>query len=604
MCGIAGSFNGPFLDSKRLEHLKKCLNRRGPDGFGHYFSEAGCQLVHSRLAIIDLDDRAKQPFVYGNYVISFNGEIYNYVELRARLIGEGFTFRTDSDTEVLAASWSRWGKGCLNLFDGMWAIAVYDTKTQELVLATDAFNEKPLYYCKTSNEGLCFASRIDALKIVGNLRLEPDFTQISNYLVNGYKSLFKSDRCFISGVSRLEAGHMLVVRAGHVSKKSYWEPDLTANKYTSDNEAIESTRDELIRSVKLRLRSDVPLAFCLSGGIDSNALIGAAVNECGVKATAFTISNSDGRYDEEDLVKVTRDYLGIDSVMVRPQNQSFLTSLKAMVKDRMAPIATISYYTQNFLYKEMSDAGFKVGISGTGADELFSGYYDHHLLFLAENFDSSVSEAEALDNWNRFISPIVRNPLLQEPSLYKNNPNFREHIYYRSKFYGAVLKNNLQENFVERKFGASLLRSRMMNELFHEAVPVILAEDDSNAMYHSIENRSPYLSRPLLASALRLSENKLIRDGRAKYYLRQAAKSFVHPDILWNRRKIGFNSSLFDFVSLKDPDFIDFLMENSPVFDIVNRSKFEKYVANDLSLNSDSKFLFNFINTKLYLQEF
>jgi asparagine synthase (glutamine-hydrolysing) len=604
MCGIAGSYGRPRLSDHSLDKCRELLRRRGPDGFGYFDSADGCQLIHSRLAIIDIDERAVQPFFFDNLVIAFNGEIYNYLELKKELVADGFTFYTDSDTEVLAASWKKWGADALNLFDGMWALSVYDKDTRELVVATDPFGEKPLYYKIDCENSLSFSSRTDVLSVVGDFPFKPDLTQLSNYLANGYKSLFKTDRTFIDGAKRLPPGSMIVVTSESMDIKKYWQPNTNSKKFSNHEEAIYNVREELINTVKLRLRADVPLAFCLSGGVDSSALIGAAVKELGVNATGFTIANADGRYDESDLVKVTQEFLGIESIVVRPSEKDFLSSLETMVHDRAAPVATVSYYTQNLLYEEMAKHGFKVGISGTGADELFTGYYDHHLLYLAENFENESERKQAFSNWRKHIAPIVRNPLLKDPNRYLNKPNFREHVYYRSDFYASFLKEELQEDFIENRYCDSLLRSRMMNELFHEAVPVIVTEDDSNAMYHSIENRSPYLSRPLLDAALRLPEDKLIRDGMAKHYLREAAEGLVHPDILWNRKKIGFNSSLFEFLDVGAKRTLDFLLDDSPIFDIVDRKKIENYLGKDLSLNSDSKFLFNFVNAKLFMEMF
>jgi asparagine synthase (glutamine-hydrolysing) len=604
MCGIAGNYGGITLTDTKIKKCQSLLHRRGPDGFGYFNSHDGCQLIHSRLAIIDIDERSKQPFYYQNLVIVFNGEIYNYLELKHELIKDGIHFTTDSDTEVLAACWKKWGVAALSKFDGMWAIAVYDVNSRELTVATDPFGEKPLYYKNNVEDGFSFASRLDVLSVVGGFSLSPDLTQLSNYLSNGYKSLFKSDKTFIEDVKRLPQGSFMVVSSHGVRVTKYWSPDTNVEKFTSSEEAIHQVRTELINSVKLRLRSDVPLAFCLSGGIDSSALIGAAVKELGVDATGFTIANSDGRYDEADQVKITQKFLGINSIVVRPGEKDFISSLKGMVEDRAAPVATISYYTQNLLYEEMAKHGFKVGISGTGADELFTGYYDHHLLYLAEQFDSDFDREVAIDNWRKYIDPIVRNPLLKRPDRYLIDPSFRDHVYYKADFYASLLNDDLHEKFVEERYSNSLLRSRMMNELFHEAVPVILNEDDSNAMYHSIENRSPYLSRPLLDVALRLPENKLIQDGLGKYYLREAAKGLVHPDILWNRTKVGFNSSLFEFLDVEAKETREFLLDDSPIFDVVDKNKIEGYLGMDLSLNSDSKFLFNFINAKLFMEFF
>jgi len=270
-----------------------------------------------------------------------------------------------------------------------------------------------------------------------------------------------------------------------------------------------------------------------------------------------------------------------------------------MVKERYGPVATISYYTQNFLLKAISEHGFKVSISGTGADELFTGYYDHHLLYFSSKFAKSSSRYEAISNWEKFIKPLTRNPLLQDAEKYNKNPLAREHVYYKNELYSRFLNKPWSEPFSEEAYSKSLLRNRMMNELYNEAVPVILREDDTNAMTYSVENRSPFLSRDLLDISMKIPDEYLIHNGFAKSILRQAMQGLVPERILWERKKTGFNSSLFEVANIESESLREAILDRTSFYDVVNREKVESFLKKDLSLNSDSKFLFNLINAKL-----
>ena len=603
MCGIAGSINLRSMNSADIKKCHDILARRGPDYQGFYDSNNGCQLLHTRLAILDLDNRSNQPFEYQHLVVVFNGEIYNYVELRKTLQHKGFKFTTQGDTEVLAAAWMHWGEDAVHHLDGMWAFTVYDQIERILYLCTDPFGEKPLYFCETDKSNIAFSSKIEVLPIIMGETLDLDLCQLSNYLVNGYKSLNTSNRTFFKNVKRLEGGSLLRVSESGKKLKSYFTPNFRPLPILDDAEAVEAIRHELLKAISIRLRSDVPLAFCLSGGVDSNVLIGAAVKEFNISATGFTITNADGRYDEANQVSKTANYLGIKSEKISMENEDFIENLRFLVGDRMSPVSTISYYTQNILYKKMANSGFKVAISGTGADELFTGYYDHHLLHLANEFETDKDKENAISAWQKHIKPIIRNPLLQEQNLYLDAPQFREHIYYKSDVYSKLMIRDMSEHFTEKDYPVPLLRKRMLNELFHEAVPVILFEDDANAMYHSIENRSPFLSKGLFELTLSLPVNRMIRDGFAKYYLRKAGEGYVHPEVLWTKKKIGFNSSLFELLDIEKSDTREFLLDRSKIFEVIDRQKFEEYLKGISKQNSDSKFLFNFLNAKIFYEQ-
>ena len=208
----------------------------------------------------------------------------------------------------------------------------------------------------------------------------------------------------------------------------------------------------------------------------------------------------------------------------------------------------------------------------------------------------------ALEGWKKNHLPYVRNEHLRDPYLYINNPNFREHIYDDSKIFSSFLNKEWHENYQEKNYGLGLLRNRMLNELFHEIVPVILHEDDLNAMYFSVENRSPFLDRQLFETAFSIPEKHLIKNGVKKSVLRDAVRSIVSEPIINNPKKMGFNGPIEDLLDISDHTVREFLLDDSQVFDLINKEKVEKLFKRKNLSNSESKFIFNFLNIKIFLE--
>lgn len=369
-------------------------------------------------------------------------------------------------------------------------------------------------------------------------------------------------------------------------------------------EAVDGTRERLIRSVELRLRADVPLAFCMSGGVDSNSLIAIAKRVLGYDVHGFTIVNTDARYEESELVEHAVQALDLRHSSVPTDTGDFLTRLRFLVRQHDAPVYTITYYAHWLLMHSISREGYRVSVSGTAADELFSGYFDHHLLYLREVRGLPDLHAEALAAWTKHIKPVVRNPHLSKPRLFIDEPSFRDHIFLDADRFGACLTVPWQEPFEEASYTPHLLQNRMLNELFHESVPVILHEDDLNAMYYSIENRSPFLDRALAEFAFTIPARHLVNDGAAKSVLRDAMRGIVPDPILDSRRKVGFNAPIHAFLDVAAPEVRRSLLAPSPVWDIVRRESIVDLLDKAMLPNSQSKFLFYFVCAKLFLEEF
>ena len=609
MCGIAG-YSGPHpLPAERIDACLKVLAHRGPDDAAHRSWEGPdgrhTYLLHRRLSIIDLDPRANQPFGCGDTWLATNGELYNYRELRAGLERDGVKLHTQSDTEVLAALLERDGTGALDGCEGMWAFASYNTARGELTLCRDRFGEKPLYLLRDGDE-LYFASEIQALFTLRGRPAPPDLGHLRRYLVNGYKSLYKVEDTFFEGVRELPAGTALVVdRDGRERAETYWDrsprPQAADMSY---EEAVAGVRERVIRAVELRLRADVPIAFCLSGGVDSQTLVSVAKRVFDHEVHGFTIVNTDERYEEQAVIDAAVSELGIAHHAVQLDTSGFLPSLRELVSKNGAPIYTVTYYVHWLLMEAISSHGYRVSISGTAADELFSGYFDHHLAYLREVHGDTELHSQALAAWRRHIAPIVRNPFLSNPDLFVADPQERRHIYLNADEFAEYLLHPFAEPFAEASYADDVLRNRMLNELFHEAVPVILHEDDLNAMSFSIENRSPFLDRELYEFSTTIPTRHLIRDGAAKAVLRDSMRGIVSDTVLDERRKVGFNAPIRALLDPDDPAVRDELLADGPLFDVVDRDRFAALLDKDTLPNSESKLLFNFLNAKLFLEEF
>jgi asparagine synthase (glutamine-hydrolysing) len=605
MCGIAGMIGVTRPTQPQINAALESMGRRGPDAKGSYSGQLGngsgaVTLLHTRLSIIDLDSRSHQPFVDDGIVLIYNGELYNFIELKRELERLGHSFRTDSDTEVVVRAWRQWGTDCLDRFEGMWAFALFDEREGTLHLSRDRFGEKPLFLAYL-NGALYFASEVKAIAALSGSAPRVNISQIRRYLVNGYKSLHKRGETYFEGVSELPAGTVAKIDSSSMpTPKRYWSLAYRPQKM-SEAEAIEGTRAHLLRALNIRLRADVPIAFCLSGGIDSGTLASMAVKEFGARVHAFSIVDSDERYDEaENLAAVVAD-LGCDHYVVRTATDGFFERLSDLVSYHDSPVATISYYVHSFLSQAISDAGYRVALSGTGADEIFTGYYDHYAFWLAEMMERPDAEA-LLDDWRRTYGRFVQNPLLKEPLRFRDTPQERGHIYLKRELYNRLLVEECVEDFEEESYGGNLLRRRMLNELFHESVPVILNEDDLNSMRYSVENRSPYLDRQLAEFLYSVPNEYLIANGLPKWILRAAGDGYLTDKVRLDPRKRGFNASIDSLLDRRDPRVVERLMADSPIFDVVKRDAIKRFVDGDMSSNADSKFMFSFVSAKLFLE--
>lgn len=606
MCGIAGYISRKRPSESVINSTLALMKNRGPD-FQSYsvlsLDSYYVTLLHSRLSIIDLDPRSNQPFTIGTYTLIFNGEIYNYRELRSDLKEKGIQLETMSDTEVVLQYYIHHGVDCVSFFEGMWSFAIFDLEKQQLFLSRDRFGEKPLYFAQTDG-AFVFGSEVKFLRALSEEKFALNYDQVTRYLVNGFRSLHKQNDTFYHQIQQVSAATNLTVDANlklHFTR--YWRPDSKINESLSFAETIEGFKYHFLKSIELRLRADVPIAFCLSGGVDSASIASVASKVFNAEISTFSIIDSDDRYNETVNIDATVNDLGCPNTKVNVSRKDFFSRLKKLIMYHDSPISTISYYVHSFLSEAISSQGLRVAVSGTGADELVTGYYDHFLLHLYE-MRNLPEYKDVLSDWTAHVKPLIRNPFLQDPLLYSRDPKFRSHIYLNREDFLNYLTKDFQEDFMESHYCDSMLRNRMMNELFNEIVPVILHEDDLNSMMFSVENRSPFLDTSLFSFCYSIPPRYLIKGGYGKFVLREAMKGVLNEKVRTDRTKKGFNTSLNSLVDFNCSQTRKFLLADSPIFEIIDREKIESLFDINPLPNSYSKFLFNFINIKVFLESF
>jgi asparagine synthase (glutamine-hydrolysing) len=605
MCGIAGYFGPRNLSDKIISSTLSLMENRGPDSKKFYrlnFKNKSLYLFHSRLKIIDLTNNANQPFFYNKNILVYNGEIYNYLEIKKKLQKIGYKFKTTSDTEVVLMSYLHFGEKCVDHFEGMWAFAIWDDARKKLFLSRDRFGEKPLFYSRKNKEFI-FGSETKLVQTLSDGKFNINDKLVKKNLVYGFKSIHKTDETYFDKIFSLsKSSYSYVDYLNNFSKKKYWEPEFKENKSLTFKDVCNQTKFLLKKSLEKQLISDVPISLSLSGGIDSSILAGLIKKDFKKNITSFSLIDH-SKYNEEHLINDTQKFLDLKNNKIKIKYKSFLENLKSTIDYHNEPISTITYFVQNFLMKEVGKSNFKVIMSGTGADELFTGYYDHFLQFFS-TIQNKKNRNISINEWKQFVLPIIKNKSLKQTSTYIKNKNDRSHIYDNYKENLKYTKFKIPFLFKEKKFCNNLLRNRMLNELFYEITPVTLRHEDLNCMNYSIENRSPFLDTNLFKFANTIPTNFLIQEGFQKFVLRKTFKNIMHPNVVNHRSKIGFNASLNLFIkNEKKNNLKNFFYEDSPVNDFVNMKNIFKLTQKKNLTPQVEKFLFNVMNIKIFLDK-
>jgi asparagine synthase (glutamine-hydrolysing) len=557
MCSIAGiiSLDPKHVDPAVLEKMNEVQQHRGPDGKGYYFhqqEEIHIGFAHRRLAILDLTENASQPFRYlDRYVLIFNGEIYNYQEIRLALVSKGYTLRSTGDTEVIAAAYDAYGEACLDHFDGMFAFALWDEKETKLFCARDRFGEKPFHYhYNRGQHAFYFASEIKALFAAG-IERRVDQSMLYNYLTLGAsKRADIPQQTFYQDIFQLPPAHHIVFKP-HEKKPvvgRYWDLDKESKSEMQEGQALERFNELLYTSVERRMRSDVPIGTSLSGGLDSSSIVAIASSDSGNTFThqGFSAVFPGFEKDESAKIKTLADHFDLSVFSVTPTADDLCQKLKELLFYQDEPVGSASVFAQYMVYEKAKEKGVKVLIDGQGADEVLGGYPKYTHWFLQEMIKlngwkktSSMAAAfkanEFLFHWSWKNRMAARLPYYTATRLKKNALRTQRSNPYISKAFAAAQdEESVFKPVVEK------LNDIQYSDLMIQGLEELLRYADRNSMAHGREVRLPFLSHELVQFVISLPASFRMKNGFTKWMLRTVMNKKLPDEIVWQKGKIGF----------------------------------------------------------------
>jgi asparagine synthase (glutamine-hydrolysing) len=608
MCGIAGIVDLNGFDPERLTSMTHLVKHRGPDGFGFAFfgldRECGGELVlnedrlprverpivglgHRRLAILDLSPLGSQPMQTEDGLLSivFNGEIYNYIEIRRDLERLGYSFRTRTDTEVILHAYREWGKGCLKRFNGMWSFAIWDHKRSQLFCARDRFGVKPFYYYRDEKRFL-LASEIKQIAQFPRVPRQANAASIVDYLERGILSS-QGQETFFQSILELPGGHSLTLdlASSRIEPRveRYWELVLQPLYQLSDAAARANFTEKFIDAVRLRMRSDVPVGSCLSGGLDSSSIV------CVTRALVphadfhtFSACYEDPALDERNYVREVAAAVDVQSHLVFPSAEQFHASLEKLLWHQDEPIGGSSVFAQYLVMQAARDQGVPVLLDGQGGDEALCGYrkyYYFHLWHLLKRKRAGLIPEALAYLWRGDKVPLRWS----DASRYLPVP-FQRRTSLLARLSGNGLGAAQGSPPVDIGPGQNLAE-RQKADLCHLSLPVLLRYEDRNSMAHSVETRLPFLDYRLAEFLVNCPEPLKLRGGWTKWILRDALKGVLPEKVRSRRRKLGFDTpeerwlrtGLCDIVM---EVFAEPKLTTSPYLDVEKvRAEFQKFYA-------------------------
>jgi asparagine synthase (glutamine-hydrolysing) len=543
MCGIAGIINTKNLkvNDNIISTVTDAAAHRGPDGRG-VFIDNNVAIGHRRLSIIDLSNHANQPMQYGDDLfIVFNGEIYNYIEIKNELIKEGFYFSTKSDTEVILAAYKYWGKDCLNKFNGMWAFAIYDKAKQEVFCARDRFGVKPFYYATINNQ-FVFASEIKQLLVLmPNRKVNQQI--LADYLVTGFEE--HKNTTFFESILKLPAAHFLLfdLKSNLYEIKKYYtiKTDSTISTLGIED-AVELYHNTFEDAVKLRMRSDVKVGTCLSGGVDSSviAYYASKIYTGSNKFTAIHASSIDNNNDELPYAKTVSNSLNLDLQITKPTEASFIEVLNNLVTTQEEPFGSPSIAMQYFVMRMAKETGTTVLLDGQGGDETLLGYERYYpaLIKSLPLVKKIAALKEISENSKLNLLQSVLYTMYFSNSSIRINQLKRKAAFYHKSFtsyvdYSPIIQLADSYNNIEQLQKLEIETTQLSHLLKYE---------DKNSMAHGIETRLPFLDYRCVETALSINIQHKINKGWTKYCLRKMADKKLPDSIIWRKNKIGFEA--------------------------------------------------------------
>jgi asparagine synthase (glutamine-hydrolysing) len=572
MCGIAGIIrkdDGP-VDRDEIERITELVAHRGPDGVGHHL-DGQLALGHRRLAIFDTSPRGRQPMSYRDrYWITYNGAIYNYLELRKQLEGLGSVLQSDTDTEVILAAYAQWGAECLSRFIGMWSFAIYDRSERTVFLARDRFGVKPLYYLDDARR-FAFGSELKQL-----LALQREVRANRGIVVESLLTHFGNHTTdtYFAGIKSLPSGHYLRYSLDTHTQSLHRYYELAINTDARElalEGAVSAFRDAFNDSVRLRLRSDVPVAVALSGGIDSAAVCAAAAAESmrnnGRKLLAIHGRSSETKSDESRFARLCADRAGIDLSVVTPSLDDFRSTIDEIAYTQEEPYGGPSMFMGWHVCRRAKEAGRRVMLSGQGADETLLGYERYYAAMMRTR--SLASMPSELWQQSRHSSRPVGD--LLKYFFYFGNLGIRKRRLLARSYLRDHVKQAHDWHFLARSTESfSNIEKLQRLEIESVQLPRLLRYDDRNSMRHAIETRVPFLDHRVVEFAVSIPAEYKIRHGWTKYVLRKAFGDALPREVAWREEKIGFEAPEHTWLTAHEPEMIEEIRRSQILQEIVD----------------------------------
>jgi asparagine synthase (glutamine-hydrolysing) len=559
MCGIAGivdTRNPPT--EELLERMIASVAYRGPDGAGKIcFPQDGVGLGHRRLSILDLTDAGRQPMASADsrYWITYNGEVYNYLEIRRELESLGRTFHSDTDTEVLLAAYEQWGRECLRRFMGMYAFAIWDTATKTLFAARDRLGIKPFYY-RHKGGSFTFASEIKSILAVLAEPSTVDRSLIDVYMDFGY---VPGEETMHSGIQRLLPGHFLIWHEGRLQTSSYWDLRFDSQRDDGTDNHADGIRSLLEGSIKLHLRSDVPLGVFLSGGLDSSAVVSLLAPGASAGLKTFSVAYEFGLdYDETRYARQVSAEFHTDHHEVRVTPQQFVDFIPQYIWHMDEPVTEAAAISLYYVAK-LARGHVTVGLSGEGSDELFAGYdfYQYNTAIEAgrrlfgggafRSLASAVRGIKGMAKLRKYLD-LAAQPLERRYRGISSYEQSQKRKLYTTNLDELAGRGNSRcAEFIEDLFKKTRGLDALSRMLFFDTktwlVDDLLTKADRMSMANSLELRVPFLDHRLVEYAATIPSKYKIRRGSSKFVLKKALKNAL-PAAILSRRKMGFPTPL------------------------------------------------------------
>jgi asparagine synthase (glutamine-hydrolysing) len=547
MCGIAGIIGK--CDNNLLETMLNLMDHRGPDGRGVFIDE-NIILGHNRLAILDLSENGKQPFNILNFWMVFNGEIYNYLEIKIKLESEGVLFKTNTDTEVLLQGYIKWGIKFLNNLKGMFSFCIYDSISKEILIVRDNYGIKPLYYKVDDDNNFHFSSEIKPLlNLEGNNRV--NYKCLLDFLVYGITD--HSGETMFNDIFQLLPGYFIKINL--IDKTPIFERYYYVGIDNSLNDINHNSNDLLQRSIDLHIRSDVQVGTCLSGGLDSSLIAGLASKALPINYPYFAIHSNSIEKNESAYAMAVSKHFDFKLNIITPSYEEFNLLVNDLHLIQEQPFGSPSVFMQYLVMKEAKKCGIKVILDGQGGDEVFLGYNRYLVSYLNELLTNN--------RYFKFLKDFIFVSRRINFSVLKFSIFF---IYFRSftlrKIYMRRKLSYIKSDFLNSSFGilkdihnASISTAKIQKiEIEKYILPQLLRYEDRNSMANSIEARVPYVERDLIENNIFSNYDVKVKNGWLKYGLRKIAQNHLPDNIIWRKDKYGFESPNKKWLTLHDKE--------------------------------------------------